>query len=620
MQCLYCGKALNLLRELADSEFCSRDHQQRYKRLTARAFSRLLETQPTTPPRLPPEHLSFCRLPPPEPASAAPRRRGVVGPCVASTVDLALPGFVQGTLRFAPIFAGAAPASGPAPARRVAVEFAEANPLAFARGISSDALREPRLLTVDESLGALAKALSHSPSLAPRALGSPVRTADATHTPVTEVLAQPLTPEVRLPPATLAAVEVGSHLGLAEFRTSAPMALSVAPKTAGAPVPLPPSTRLGMPVRAALDVFTPDTAGLLPLGMPEAALAGSMMMTASEPLPCLHAPPVRRPELTASPDCGAYRLEGAVAEEVLCADVVGCPVNEPAAPCPVSSSGLPALASLRLSTPDPAGLLPLGMPEAALAGTMMRTASEPLPCHPDPLVRRPKLTAAANSLALRLKGAVAEEVFGADVVDRPAGMPVTPSLASGSVLPALASLFRYGRLARPATPLPHMTEGVNPRNRLAQPAAYMELPMPVQHPAVPRSSGLRIVETFEYLKPLEEPPFDLLRSLVRVWRATPVYLRYATVSACVILLFWAYIPRGGIAQAGRIALGPDRSKHRGTGRRRVGRGLPGTAWRPGRDPATGRGPGGSARRATCGLAGWLCISPPCRCGTTTWSS
>jgi hypothetical protein len=65
---------------------------------------------------------------------------------------------------------------------------------------------------------------------------------------------------------------------------------------------------------------------------------------------------------------------------------------------------------------------------------------------------------------------------------------------------------------------------------------------------VPRSSGLRIVETFEYLRPLEDPPFDLFQSLMRFWRTAPVYLRFAAVSACLILLFWAYVPGGGLAR------------------------------------------------------------------------
>jgi len=72
--------------------------------------------------------------------------------------------------------------------------------------------------------------------------------------------------------------------------------------------------------------------------------------------------------------------------------------------------------------------------------------------------------------------------------------------------------------------------------------------MPVQHPVVPRRSSLRIVETFEYQRPLDEPPFDLFQSLVRLWRTTPVYFRYAAASVCLILLLWARIPGGGVAR------------------------------------------------------------------------
>ena len=45
MHCLYCGNELGFLKELTDGEFCSRDHRQRYKRLTQTALARLISAE-----------------------------------------------------------------------------------------------------------------------------------------------------------------------------------------------------------------------------------------------------------------------------------------------------------------------------------------------------------------------------------------------------------------------------------------------------------------------------------------------------------------------------------------------------------------------------------------------
>ncbi len=53
MQCLYCGKQLGLLRELSEREFCSREHQRQYKKMTQLAFSRLFDAHTeAAPPEL----------------------------------------------------------------------------------------------------------------------------------------------------------------------------------------------------------------------------------------------------------------------------------------------------------------------------------------------------------------------------------------------------------------------------------------------------------------------------------------------------------------------------------------------------------------------------------------
>ncbi len=184
-------------------------------------------------------------------------------------------------------------------------------------------------------------------------------------------------------------------------------------------------------------------------------------------------------------------------------------------------------------------------PEAPPASAEVMRGAEPLAL-PVPRVRLPVLRAAPVSLKLRAEDSVAEEVPGADLAPSLAAVAPDPHLGSTSMLPALASLFRFGRTSRVVHPLPPVVEGVAPRNRAGSPLAYMELPMSAKGLVIPKESGLRIEETFEYLRPLEDPSFDLLHSLLRLWNAAPVYLRFATASACLMLLLWASTPGGGV--------------------------------------------------------------------------
>ena len=71
MQCLYCGKALSLLKELTDREFCSRDHREQYKRLTRLALSRLREPALEPAGMHPRQRTKPEGLPPPRPAKSA---------------------------------------------------------------------------------------------------------------------------------------------------------------------------------------------------------------------------------------------------------------------------------------------------------------------------------------------------------------------------------------------------------------------------------------------------------------------------------------------------------------------------------------------------------------------
>jgi hypothetical protein len=327
------------------------------------------------------------------------------------------------------------------------------------------------------------------------AVGVWLHDSEATRTPRREVLSSPLPVEISRE-AIQAGDEEAWSLGTAPHRVLPPVPRQVTAKTAGTLAPLAPS-RQPILLRAGWTPLTPSI---------QAAPATTELIPESNgSLSPIAAPPLER------------ALAG------------------------LSSPVLPAMA-----IPEPAGLIRVGMPEAVPAHSVIAGEGRPA-WFTEPALRKPVLGAAPDRLALRPEEAIREEILGADVADAPAGIPVGPSLGSLSVLPALASLFRYGRPARSVAPLPHVKEGLSlsPRNRLAAAAAYMELPLPVQRPLVPRSSGLRIVETFEYQKPLGEPPSDLWQSLVRFWRAAPVYLRLAAVSACLILLFWVYVPGGG---------------------------------------------------------------------------
>jgi hypothetical protein len=168
---------------------------------------------------------------------------------------------------------------------------------------------------------------------------------------------------------------------------------------------------------------------------------------------------------------------------------------------------------------------------------------------PAPRVRLPVLRAAPVSLKLRAEDSVLEEVPGADLAPSLVDVAPDPHLGSTSMLPALASLFRFGRTSRVVQPLPPVVEGVAPRNRAGSPLAYMEVPISAKGLVIPRESGLRIEETFEYLRPMEEPSLDLVGSFLRFWNTAPVYLQFAAACACLMLLFWASTPGGGVNTA-----------------------------------------------------------------------
>jgi len=475
MQCLYCGKPLGLLRELADGEFCSGDHRQRYRSLTKRAFGRLMQSRPEPAsftsarhlaPELPQRPVAappLAGLLPPQgfqPSSKTmPIRResSPAGPFFQFYTALMAPAMPalgwEGTLAHA----SARPLPVPATACSKGSVLVPADPMVFSPPLVTSPLADFELSPIDLPMEALGTALSYKPSGEPLLLPPRLQETAAARIPTNGAAYCSPTLMPSLPAAPPAP----------DLCASLPWARHTAPAAALA-------------------------------SLPTVKLAGGQ-----EPLPWPAAPVTLR-----------LRLELPVPFET----AHPAPVAVPPQPLGCASKAAPCAGALAFVAPD---------------------------------LRRLGLSMASDRLALRAGEKVREEVLGAEMSSDPASGAVKPSLGAGSVLPALASLFRYGRGSRSVPALPHVTEGLNPHNRLAFPVAYRELPMPVQTPRVPRSSDLRIVETFEYLKPLEDASVNLLQNLMRLWSAVPVYLRFATVATCVILLVWAVVP--GREVAGLVA-------------------------------------------------------------------
>jgi hypothetical protein len=192
-----------------------------------------------------------------------------------------------------------------------------------------------------------------------------------------------------------------------------------------------------------------------------------------------------------------------------------------------------AFASLPVSRPAPAALL-MAEPEA-------------LP----PAIERPRLPALslfAGRERLRVEGAIREDVPSTEAESLPlAHQP--GSLATGAMLPALGSIFRHSKPGRTPRVSALAIEGVHPRNLPSIRLAYRELPMPIRPAQMPLESPLRIIETFHYLRPLESPGVEPLRALLRFWQSVPLYLRYASVAACLTLLLWTISPGGRVTDA-----------------------------------------------------------------------
>lgn len=486
MQCLYCGRPLGLLKGFTDGEFCSRDHRQRYRSLTQRAFVRLQESRLALPVN-PGGQAAAGAL---RPALQLPPHAGFVP---QSTVRLEL-------------------ASVPAkPARD-----SDAQPVRF----------EPALV---------------SPEFPRRA----------------RRLQPPLAPPARVAHFEGAVPPVGTPLAAPELAFPGGSPLSrltfIRLETAGPPI--------WTWTRQPDDHFVSEPALLTVAPRDFAPARARSNGTAAE---CWQPRPViaRLPE-----SCHAFRLAAAPLSDrpyrlppqpgQVAADAGAI---EPAAGAlaPRTAHGAGPLAASGVAGPPPAAMpfVPDLSPAAALALSPHPGALPVRPAvafgemdFPPRALRRPLLTAVGSRLALKSSGAVREEVLGADFAGAPIAANHPNALGTGNVLPALASLFRYARPAVLAPTMPPLLEGMAPQNRPATPAAFLALPMAAERPRLPASSGLRIVETFEYLRPLEQPPFDAWANLVQLWRRSPVFVRFATAAACLILLLWSAAPGPGLFDA-----------------------------------------------------------------------
>jgi len=312
--------------------------------------------------------------------------------------------------------------------------------------------------------------------------------------------------------------------------------------------------------RAAVSSYTPAR----PLALHQcsyqevvrAAASAAQLQSAPEPAPL--APKVLLPRfglgletLSVMPGTRllALRLRETARQIASAPESVGPADSAPAPVLPRSErpSRTPEVASL-LPTP---GLLPARIPAAISAAAAMKQA-EPVPM--TVRTRFPVLQVMPVSQTLAPERSMAAEVRVLNPAFQPLRAAGEARVSSGTVIPILASVLRHARMAKAqrTSPVVFEFEGVAPRQPVNVPLAYMELPMPNRQPRLPDGRVLRIVETFEYLRPLEQPGLNPLEALMRLWRNTPVFVRLAAACASLIIMLWAAAPDAGVAQMAEV--------------------------------------------------------------------
>ncbi len=607
MHCLYCGKALGFLKELTDGEFCCGQHRQRYKKLTKMALARLQNTKtdlarevsPLEPeisnavqyarssvssilffpsdgrkprdystvlrhfprPQQIPAHLQAAdetmqRVPGPSLpgfshtpilpllGNAAPIW-GRLDPVAPTTPGLALGAILKPSELLHPSprfeFLSGMLRQGSAPTLREAVFSlprpapAQPSPSSATPDVASVAPIFELALAVAmppvpgpavRPLLALAQPIPQTPHAATATSWAAVRQAALDPLPFVLPVAWKHAAAFRLVPLELPpAVELTSHAICERAFPVAPVAqpalAACRPETtaewrAWSMVPTLASARSGIEL-----IFSVTKAGLQPARLPVFEPAAAMIAVEAHPLPV--APPrTLLPRLALSPD--ALPAE-AVARTAAAA--AGSPAT-------ASEAGLAAFPL--------AGLMPL----AVMAVVPKYAASAgvgPAPFRPS-MARFPVVAPIPGRQVLGTMGSRAEEVRAMNTAAVPLDAPHgAVAAATSSVLPSLASLFRYSRAGKVQRGTVINFDSVRPKDQTRVPLAYMELPMPLRTPAIPRTSSLRIVETFEYLRPLDRPELDPWQAILRLWRNTPAYLRFATASFCVLMMLWVASPR-----------------------------------------------------------------------------
>jgi len=213
-----------------------------------------------------------------------------------------------------------------------------------------------------------------------------------------------------------------------------------------------------------------------------------------------------------------------------------------------------ARGALRLPT---SGLESFSEPDVALAMTGFKAepcklATTPTPAgdrlfYPPAVLRRlhlPKLHPLEGTQSLRQNRTIAMPLGLADVPVMPPH-PVEPaSLEPSTGLPVLATLFRHSWFAKSQRTSPIVFDfgGVTPSTVSSLPLAYKEFPLESRPPIVPKSSVLRIVETFQYLRPLEQGEFSLLQPLRDLWERTPALAKVVAAAACLLACLWVLAP------------------------------------------------------------------------------
>ena len=527
MHCLYCGNELGFIQEFTQGEFCSREHKQRYRKLTKTALDRLidlescdvlaepgLEAQPSPAVQVSPavaspsfwnpaeELLSLfggSRIPWPQPI---PEEVGLLGhqSCRFPDSLIPMPAWKPCLLEESPSFFPL-----PRPSWQPAAEMARIVPApARASLLAVSAPTLAALVLPPTTALTLASAGLRAPSRSiPQAAQLPFVRDERSVFPVLRATPSPAMPRLQV---------VVERSALTPASTIALAPLAACSKTE--PVSADP-----LSVRAA-----PVHRGLSPID-----LVGSGTAPLQSHRPCLE-PRVLSVDV---------RRDAAAGKSMQGADWS----FTPAAPhleaaCAPRSQGA-SLAAACLHAPS----------LSAVRGPAARSSECQRLDFSVPGLRLLGLGTLAPRLALRRLDVLKHEVSGLDVAPCPVSGIETPVPMGNSMLPALASLFRYGKPVQRISPMPLVGEGLGAQNRPAQPLAFMPLPIRPPRPVLLAGDSLHIIETFEYVRSLEKPRLELVQSLVHLWSRAPAYVRYAAVAASVMLLLWAAAPGSGLGGA-----------------------------------------------------------------------